>query len=227
VRRNNNVRIHGQLAQETVEVLAVEPKLLVRVAVDTDTPERGGRHWVLFEEERAQDLAAYLAASMLTDAPMVVVVIGSLVHEHSRSVVTDLEDVSYGVFRLARRRAEELQRQGGLRLTRGRPYELRPAGYHTCIYAGGVLDLRSISAREHTGADDGVAMTVTLETGGPAAFGRHELMLPTRRLQAPRAGARPPREVEANVCGTLYTENGYTRVVVTGIDLPELVAQVV
>lgn len=37
----------------------------------------------------------------------------------------------------------------------------------------------------------------------------------------------PPREVEANVCGTLHPEDGYTRVVVTPIDLPKLIAQAV
>lgn len=230
MRRNNNVRIHGQLAQETVEVVALEPQIMVRVAVDTDKLDRGGRHWVLFEgQHRADELAAHLAASAMAGTPLVVIVIGQLLHERGRSMVVNMTDVSYSTFWQVRKQVEELQRQGGLHLARGPVHPLRSSGYHTCIYVGGALDLRTLGAREHTGADNGVAVTATLDTGEQLAQGRHELMLPARGAQtsllALRSNARGVSEIEANVCGTLYTENGYTRVVVLGIELPELVAQ--
>ncbi len=226
MRRNNIVRIDGLLAQETVELLSLEPVLRVRVAVDTAPPEAGGRHYVLFEDKRAIALAAYLAAAQAAGAPLPVSVSGSLRHVQGMSLLTDLAEASFGTFRGVRNRAEDLLRQGvPLQPARGPRHPL-DVGYHRCAYLGGTLILRTVVERERK---DGTVLLATLDTGDPGASGRRELVFATRHAQERlrtmcdelASMAERPNSVEANAWGTLYSVQGFTAVMVTGIEFPQ------
>lgn len=218
------VRIDGLLAQETVEVLSLQPAYRVRAAIDTATPAAGGRHYVLFENRRATMLAAYLAAVQMAGVPLPLSVSGSLWHEQGQSLVTDLAEASYGTFQSVRGQAEALLQSGRPpQAARGPRYPLGK-GYHTCVYLGGLLDLLSLGAREDGAKTILVATLDTAELGG---VGRHEIVFDARPLQALVLALRdefagtPIREVEANVWGKLHSMQGYTMVRVTGIDFPQ------
>src|SRR5512138_2681182 len=77
VRRNNIVLINGLLAQDTVRVEGWEPgsALTLFAGVDSDDPQRGGRHFILVVGEKAQVTCSYLAAA--EGAPLKVAVVGS------------------------------------------------------------------------------------------------------------------------------------------------------
>ncbi len=225
---NNRVRIDGQLAQETVELLSTAP-LLARAAVDTGPVEAGGRHYVLFEGPQVTKLAAYLAAVQVAGIPLPVSVSGSLRHEGRFSMLVDLDEVSYGVGRLVRLQAEELiKRRVPLYPERGPQYPLS-VGYHSCVYMSGALDLRSFRLREEAGK--GQAAIAKFNTGDEGVSGCHDLLLAGRQAEDALAACRELEAgrvgelVEAIARGTLFSTQGFTSVVVSGIEFPQINVQ--
>ncbi len=218
-----NDRIHedGLVAQETVVVISTERPFRVMVGVDTAPPEQGGRHQVLFEGRAAEVLAANMAASQSLDLPLHVILEGSLAHEHHHSVITDLDTVSYQVFKIVRLRAEEIQKSAAQPyVTPGPAYPMTPDGYHTCANLGGVLDLTSLGARKFR---RGMVISAMLDTGDSRTGEPHEIWFTTPALQNLIKGVREKlpanrTAVEANVKGTLYSLNGYTTVIATRVE---------
>lgn len=219
MRRNNMVRLDGLLAQETVELASSASTYRVRVAVDTAAPDAGGRHWVLLEDRRAVALAAYLAVVQAARAPLSVSVIGSLSHERGQSVVRDVAECSFCTSQFMRNQAEELIKAGArLQPARGPHYPLGQ-GYHNCVYLGGWLDLSSLSVQ---GDGEAAALVATLDTVEADGTGRHRIAIGPQLLRASlmAVGEGEAGEVEANVRGTLHTLDGFTTVMVTGIEFP-------
>ena len=149
-----------------------------------------------------------------------------------------LNDVSYSAFRSVRLRAKEVLKQGiPQHIARGPMYPLVPAGYHSCVYLGGTLDMASLGAREDENGN--IVLFAMLNTGDPGGVGHHELLFPQRRVQEPvlalreglPAGIEEPTaaerltRVETNVWGTLRSVQGCTSIVVTRVEFPQSVAK--
>lgn len=223
MRRNNIVLINGLLAQDTVRVEGWGPgsALTLFAGVDSDDPQRGGRHFIFVVGEKAQVTCSYLAAA--EGAPLKVAVVGSLITE-TRGGKTisriDVGDISFDVPSALRRKAVQLFRQGAY----GKPRPGAPRAvdgqYHNCVYMSGVLSMRSLSEGE---VDGRPALTAMIETDDPSAGGLHRLAFPgepeQEYLHALEARLTGPREgIEVGVLGTLYTVEARTTVVVARLD---------